>query len=141
MEELFRPLAEDKGLSLELQLPQTPLTVSADPRQLQRSFSNLLDNALKYTEAGGKVRITARVAGSAVEIAVADNGLGISEAEQTRIFERFYRVESSRSTPGNGLGLNMAEAFIRNHGGRLELRSREGQGSTFTASLPLLNVS
>ena len=132
----LRPLAEAKGLSLTCSVPKG-LTVSADVDSLIRLFVNLIDNAVKYTERGS-VSISGRANGAAVSVIVADTGIGIPAEHLPRIFDRFYRVDASRSTPGAGLGLTIAQEIARAHGGAVEVDSAAGKGSTFTVNLPRL---
>src|SRR5690606_30074266 len=110
-----------------------------DARVLIEALSNLLSNAIAYSPEGSHVGIGVKHEGEIVEIAVTDQGLGISEADQKRIFERFYRADHARSrhTGGTGLGLSIVKHAIQRHGGEVRLWSREGQGSTFTILLPL----
>jgi len=115
------------------------VSLEADGLQLVSAVSNLIDNAVKYSDAGDKVRITADVVESSVEIEVADEGIGIPARDLDRIFERFYRVDRARSreTGGTGLGLAIVRHVATNHGGRVRVVSREGEGSTFTLCIPL----
>jgi len=99
--------------------------------------ANLLDNAIKYTRPGGLVSISVRKDLSSAIIEVADNGIGIKEEEIPRIFERFYRGDKSRSTPGHGLGLSLALSIVRAHGGNITVQSTLHKGSTFSVFLPL----
>jgi signal transduction histidine kinase len=104
---------------------------------------NLLDNAVKYTPAGGEISLAlARQNGSA-EIVVRDNGIGIPELAQPRVFDRFYRVDKARARAmgGAGLGLSIAQWIVEAHGGAITLASAPGQGSTFTVRLPVANTS
>lgn len=133
--ELFQPFAEDKGTCLEIEVPSEPLIVYGDGTRLQRVIANLLDNAIKYSS-NGKVRISAKGNSSKVLVSVIDSGTGISEKDLPHIFERFYRGDQSRSTLGNGLGLSLAQAYVRAHGGEIMVKSLPGKGSTFTVSLP-----
>jgi signal transduction histidine kinase len=133
--ELFQPMAEEKGIKLTIQLTEG-LYVSGDLRKLQRVLANLLDNALKYTPAGGDVRMSVAAEERQLAITIEDTGTGIPEEEVPHIFERFYRGEKSRSAQGNGLGLTLARAFITAHGGRIMVTSSPGKGSTFTVVLP-----
>src|SRR5690606_28139953 len=110
-----------------------------DSRVLVEALSNLLSNAIAYSPAGSHVGIGVKHDGDIIEIAVTDQGLGISEEDQARIFERFYRADQARSrhTGGTGLGLSIVKHAIQRHGGEVRLWSREGQGSTFTIRLPV----
>ena len=133
--EFFLPVAEDKGLHLEVDAPSEALMVYGDKNKLQRVIANLLDNAIKYTS-DGKILLSARTIQSNVVISIIDTGIGINEKDLPHIFERFFRGEQSRSTPGNGLGLSLAQAYIRAHEGDISVESFQGKGSTFTISLP-----
>lgn len=134
--ELFLPLAEDLGIDFTLELPETALRVSGDRVKLQRVFSNLIDNALKFSDAGGKVVIRLADAGAHAVVTVSDTGCGISEADLPHIYERLFRCDASRSRPGSGLGLTLAAAIVRAHNGTIDAASCPGKGSTFTVTLP-----
>jgi signal transduction histidine kinase len=133
--ELFQPMAEEKNITLTIQLPER-LCVSGDLRKLQRVLANLLDNAIKYTPAGGHVRMSVGAEETQVAVTVEDTGIGIPKEEIPHVFERFFRGEKSRSAPGNGLGLTLAQAFVTAHGGRITVTSSPGSGSTFMVVLP-----
>ena len=100
-------------------------------------LSNLLDNAIKYSSANGQINVQLKNSPSHIDIVVSDNGMGIPVADQQRIFDRFFRCDSSRSMDGCGLGLSFARAVARSHGGKISLQSEPSQGSTFVISLPL----
>lgn len=134
--ELFSPTAEDKGVHLQGDLPGES-RVWGDTRMIQRMVANLLDNAIKYTPAGGAVTIALREKEGRQVITVEDTGIGIFPEELPRIFERFYRGDRSRSQEGSGLGLSLARAIARAHGGDLTAASVPHQGSTFTVTLPV----
>ncbi|MGD0885137.1 MAG: ATP-binding protein [Thermodesulfovibrionales bacterium] len=134
--ELFTPTAEDKRVSLSCHAPGTSI-VSGDVRMLQRMLSNILDNAVKYTLPEGKVEVSvSENEKQNTVVSVQDTGVGISEADLPRIFQRFYRCDQSRSEAGTGLGLSLARAVARAHGGDITVVSRQNQGSTFTIILP-----
>ena len=136
--ELFRSSAEDKNLSLVCDVPGN-FSISGDNRLIQRMIANLLDNAIKYTSDGGTVEIAVHKQNNhAVVITVNDSGVGISDPDLPRIFERFYRCDPSRSKAGIGLGLSFARAVARAHGGEITVTSKPDQGSTFTVTLPML---
>jgi two-component system sensor histidine kinase SenX3 len=113
--------------------------VFGDAELLATAVRNLVGNAINYSTPGARVAVSVRVAGQFVEIAVADQGQGIPESEQTRIFERFYRVDAARSraTGGTGLGLAIVKHICANHGGEVTVWSEPGHGSTFTIRLPV----
>ena len=102
-------------------------------------MANLLDNAINYTGSGGKVAISVEAVQTQVKISVADSGIGIDEKDLPHIFERFYRADRSRSTPGNGLGLSLAEAIVQAHKGQISVTSSSGKGSIFTVILPRIS--
>lgn len=133
--ELFQPSAEDQGVALSCHLPEGS-RLSGDARMIQRMISNLLDNAIKYTPPGGSVAVSLAEEKARVLVSVKDTGCGISPSDLPRIFDRFYRGDQSRSKPGFGLGLSLARAIARAHGGDITAASTPGQGSTFTAALP-----
>jgi signal transduction histidine kinase len=121
--EFYAPAAELKNIDLRFQ-SDGPARVPADPVLLAQALGNLIDNALKYAPEGGTIEILVRRRAGGAEIAVADNGPGIAEAEKAKVVERFYRGDSSRGTPGSGLGLSLAQAVAKLHGSTLELTDR-----------------
>lgn len=125
-------------LSIQFQV-RDPIYIMGDENQFIRLFSNLITNALQYTPANGQVMVVLNQDEHHAVIQIHDTGIGIAPKEQTRIFDRFYRVNSDRSrqTGGAGLGLAIAQAIAKNHGGSIEVESTIGQGSTFTVRLPL----
>ncbi|MBZ5497113.1 MAG: PAS domain-containing protein [Acidobacteriia bacterium] len=130
--------ADPKDVALEADCSPDLPTVIGDLRSLQEVLQNLLDNAVQYSKPGGKVKVKACVEGEEVVLSVADTGIGIPKAEQERIFERFYRVDEARSRElgGTGLGLSIAKHLVEAHGGRIEVESAVGHGSTFYVFLP-----
>jgi len=135
--EAFRPVAERKRQQLIQEVEPRAGFVQADAPLLERALSNLVDNALKYTPEGGRVRVTAGSDSSQVFLTVEDNGMGIPDSDLPRVFERFYRVDKSRSRDlgGTGLGLSIVKHIIQLHGGTISVRSAVGTGSTFTIRL------
>jgi signal transduction histidine kinase len=133
--ELFRPIAEDKNTRIIKRLVDNTF-IWADNQKLQRVVSNLLDNALKYTPAGGTITVTVEGNADQVVVTVNDNGIGISRDDLPYIFRRFYRCDRSRSQPGTGLGLSWARAIIEAHGGHISATSTLNERSTFTVTLP-----
>lgn len=128
-------LAEPKGVHLDSAGP-SGLEVAGDETLLRKLLGNLLDNAVRHTPPGGRVRVDLAVREGAVELSVTDTGGGIAEAEGERIFQRFVRL-AGQDTPGAGLGLPIARAIAEAHGGTLTLAGSDGGGSTFLARLPL----
>jgi PAS domain S-box-containing protein len=133
-----RFVARAPDLDVRVRLPASVPAVSADRERIQEVVLNLLDNAVKYSPRGRRIRVRGQVTGDEVIIHIVDLGQGIPLREQERIFERFERVDnaSSRRTQGAGLGLYICRAIVEAHGGRIWVRSELGQGSTFSFSLP-----
>ncbi|HZQ39030.1 MAG TPA: ATP-binding protein, partial [Dehalococcoidia bacterium] len=128
--------AERAGVALRWNAePELP-ALRADPERLLRAVINLAHNAIKFTPAGGSVTVEARRHGGMGEIAVRDTGIGIPQAEQERIFERFYKVDRARSSTGTGLGLAIVKHTAQAHGGRVEVESSPGAGATFRMLIP-----
>ena len=128
------------GHQFVLDLPPEPLAVTADREKLRQIVTDLVDNAVKYSPEGGTVRVAARRRDDAVEVSVDDEGIGIPEVEQGRIFAKFYRAESGGrdlESGGTGLGLFIAKELLAAMRGRIWVRSREGEGSSFVFSLPV----
>jgi signal transduction histidine kinase len=133
--ELYADVAEEKGITIRVDAPE-PLTVLADRNRLRQVFANLLDNAVKYTPAGGQVTMRSRAAAHDVMMEVEDSGPGISAEDLPRIWDRLYRGDRSRSERGLGLGLSLVRAIVEAHKGRAEVVSTPGQGARFTIHLP-----
>ena len=136
--ELFQPSAEEKHIDLRTVGVRQPVYLMCDRRKLQRVFANLLDNALKYTPGGGRVTLSVTDTAKDVTVAVEDTGAGIPDEDLPHIFDRFFRGEKSRSTPGNGLGLSLAHAFTLVHGGSLIAANIPNQGLRIAVALPKL---
>lgn len=138
--EASRPLIESSKHTLSLEIAEEPLWINADLTRIAQVVSNLLNNAAKYTPAGGRITLSVKRLGGEVAIAVADNGVGISEEMKPRVFDLFTQVdgETKRSQGGLGIGLALARQLVEMHEGRVEVASPgAGQGSTFTIHLPL----
>jgi len=129
-----------KQLNLIVDLPPDAPTIRADRARLQEALYNLLDNAVKHSREHGEIRLMARQRDEEIVVSVSDNGIGISEEDLPRIFERFYRVDKARSTEsirGTGLGLAIVKHIAQLHGGRVEANSEPGKGTTIRVSLPV----
>jgi two-component system, OmpR family, sensor histidine kinase SenX3 len=128
-----QPFADRSGIHIDVVEPAEHLTAVGDRRQLVSAVGNLLENAVKYSEAGQRVVVSAAQSGRWIELAVADEGIGIPARDLDRIFERFYRVDRARrrATGGTGLGLAIVRHVATNHGGEVTVTSHEGEGSTF----------
>jgi histidine kinase len=136
----LRPQYDDKGTTLETDLPDDPLLVRADPDRIRQVLVNLLGNALQYTPSGGRVRLQLRHEGSTAHFSVKDTGIGLDKGDLERVFLRFYRVDKSRSraSGGSGIGLTIARHIVEAHHGRSWAESAgPGQGSAFHFILPV----
>lgn len=129
--------AERAGLSLRVACGDDLPQVKIDFQRLEQVLVNLIHNAVKFTRAGGEIVVLAEAVNGFVQFAVRDNGPGIPADEVPRIFERFYRVDKSRTGSGTGLGLSIAKHIVEAHGGKIWVESVEGQGSTFYFSIPV----
>jgi len=131
--------AKAKSIALKLDIPSGLPKVKADETRISQVMINLLDNAIKYTLENGSVIISANVINNTLQIDIVDTGIGISEKDLPRIFERFYRVDKARSRElgGTGLGLSIVKHIVSAHGGQVWVKSEPGLGSTFTFTIPL----
>ncbi|MCP4610574.1 MAG: HAMP domain-containing protein [Planctomycetes bacterium] len=136
--DLFGPVAEDKDQALEFTNGEAHLWVRGSLNSLQRMVANLLDNAIKFTPTQGNIHVSLISRDNFVILQIQDNGIGIEAEKLPHIFERFYRGDESRSTPGSGLGLSLAQATARSHKGNINVKSTPQKGSTFTVTLPLI---
>jgi two-component system sensor histidine kinase SenX3 len=131
-------LSSRRGVPVEKNVLEGDVTVRGDHFQLVSAIGNLVENAVKYSEEAATVTVSLIPLVDRVDVEVMDRGIGIPAASLDRIFERFYRVDRShsRATGGTGLGLSIVRRVITNHGGEVNVSSREGEGSTFTVRLP-----
>ena len=137
----MRAQAERAGLTLRLGSSEEMTEVCADPSRLEQVLVNLIHNAVKFTNPGGEVVLSAQAKESFVRFAVQDTGAGIPEEDLERIFERFYKADRARSGGGTGLGLSIARHIVEAHGGRIWAESVEGKGSTFYFTIPTASVN
>ena len=137
MTEFYASVAEDKGVAFVLDLPDGEIVRSAHKAKLQQLVGNLLDNAVKFTPAGGTVSVTLTKEPETglARLAVSDTGIGISDEDKPNLFKRFWRSDASRSLPGNGLGLAVVKAIVTSYGGSVTCTSRPGVGTTFIVKL------
>ncbi|MNS53405.1 Non-motile and phage-resistance protein [compost metagenome] len=133
----MRPLAEGKGLAIRVET-ERGLLATVDVQRITQVVTNLLSNAIKFTERGGTVTVRCRAEGDRVHCEVTDTGCGIAEADIPRLFRRFQQLDMSttRQAGGAGLGLSIVKALVEAHAGTVGVRSRPGEGSTFSVSLP-----
>jgi len=136
--DLYRDVADAKGVALGAVAPPD-IVVIADRTRLEQVAANLLDNAVKYTPAGGRVDVEVRRDAAAAVVEVRDTGPGIPGDELPRIFDRLFRGDTSRAERGLGLGLSLVKAIVEAHGGAVEVSSERGRGSVFTVRLPFPN--
>ena len=138
--EKFTPQAQKAGVGLFVDVPEGLPTVNGDGDRLAQVFTNLVDNALKFTPADGRVTLSAKKAGVEMELSVTDTGSGVPEEALPRLFDRFYQADPSRASGerrGAGLGLSIVKEIVEAHGGKIGVRSRAGHGTTFVIHLPL----
>ncbi|MCP4690121.1 MAG: HAMP domain-containing histidine kinase, partial [Desulfobacterales bacterium] len=133
--ELYEIVAEEKQIALSADLPES-LDIRADRTRVQQVVGNLLDNALKYSDGGQRIVISAREEEDSAVISVADRGIGIAPEELDKIWNRLYRTDRSRSRRGLGLGLSFVQAIVQAHGGSVHVESELNKGSTFSVRLP-----
>lgn len=136
--DLFAPAAESAGLRIRTGLPEASVRVSANKVRIQRVVGNLLDNALKFTDAGGSVSLDLSIEGPMAKLTVTDTGRGIPSDAFPNLFKRFYRADESRTVAGHGLGLALARAYVEMYGGSISAANSPRGGAVFTVMLPLV---
>jgi signal transduction histidine kinase/DNA-binding response OmpR family regulator/CHASE3 domain sensor protein len=139
LRQLFQPIAQEKRLAFETEIgPDCPAAISSDVQRLEQVLKNLLSNAFKFTQTGQVELLIKRAADRQIAFSVTDTGIGISEEQQKRVFEAFHQADGtiSRRYGGTGLGLSISRELVRLLGGSIQLKSREGHGSTFTITIP-----
>jgi signal transduction histidine kinase len=131
-----------KGIALRIEVPQQRIAVRADTKRMKHVFGNILDNAIRYTPAGGTVTVSLHgTSGTHAQFSISDTGVGIADDAQMRVFERFYRAPGQSGESGTGLGLAIVREIVEAHGGRVWLESREGRGTTIHFVLPIEDAS
>ena len=135
--DMVRPLADKKSIAMVFE--GDGAEAECDPMRIRQALNNLIDNAVKYTQEGGEVRVCVETVGTDAVVTVKDNGVGMSAEHLDKIFDRFYRVDKARAreTGGTGLGLHLVQRIAHLHHGRVEVESRENAGSTFRLVIPL----
>jgi signal transduction histidine kinase len=136
--ELLRTRADEKGLKFEVDIVEEPLVLVGIEDGLERVFMNLVSNAVKYTPTGGSVTVRAWSEDNQIKVEVSDTGIGIPKEALPRIFDEFYRAKNAKAIEmeGTGLGLSIARDVVEQHGGQISVESVEGEGSTFSVTLP-----
>lgn len=136
--EFFAKLAGDKGITLECKLPKEEINIFVDPERINQVISNLLDNAIKFTEAGGSIEVGVNIFEDKIRIAVSDTGVGITKGDLEKIFHRFEQANASKNNRNKGVGLGLAivKELVAKHGGEIWAESRAGIGSKFYFILP-----
>jgi two-component system sensor histidine kinase/response regulator len=136
--EFLKPLAEERGVTIEFVPPPAPVTVMGDEQSLEQVFSNLISNAIAYNKPQGTVSVAVREEAEAAVIEVRDTGIGIAKEHLPLVFDQFYRVHRAegQKSKGTGLGLSIAKKIVEAHNGSIEVASEPGRGSTFTVRLP-----
>jgi signal transduction histidine kinase len=136
--EQVKVLADSRSVNICLGSLE-PVSIPGDYEHLRRLLLNLVDNGVKYPAAGGRLTLSLQSEGGWASMRVSDTGMGLSREEQTRVFQRFFRTAQARSQGGesSGLGLCIAQSIAEAHGGRIEVESSPGKGSTFTVFLPI----
>jgi two-component system phosphate regulon sensor histidine kinase PhoR len=132
--------ANQKHMQINVHIPdQTIPLLEADQALLQQALQNLVDNAVKYTETGGEIKISVAVRENRMVFEVSDNGIGIAPVDQPRLFEKFYRVSQlgPQQARGTGLGLAIVKSIVERHGGKIWVKSQLGKGSSFYMAIPL----
>ena len=134
----YEDIAVQRSQSLKFESKLTESHVLGDAPQLEQAFSNLIDNAIKFTPEGGVIRVVAEMQENSVIVSVEDTGIGIPVEAQSQVFDRYFRANGVKDKiPGTGVGLSLVKAIVDRHRGRIWLRSEEGKGSTFFVTLPL----
>lgn len=138
---MLEPLAQERAVALREELPEELPRVDADPERVVQVLSNLVGNALKFTPEGGEVVVRAAAEDGVVRFAVADTGVGIPAEHLPHIFDRFWQARKGAARAGAGLGLAICRGIVEAHGGRLDVESREGKGTTFSFTLPVAGAA
>jgi signal transduction histidine kinase len=135
----LQPLIDGGGLELTFVVSSSPVLVDGDARNLERMVTNLVSNAVKFTQTGGWIRVTLQPVEGHARLEVSDNGIGIPEDEQVHLFTKFFRSSTATesATPGSGLGLTIVESIVKAHHGTISVVSARQRGTTFVVSLPL----
>jgi two-component system NtrC family sensor kinase len=132
----LRSRIEDKALLLEVDVPEDLPPIIGNPMRMRQMLTNLIGNALKYTQVKGEICVSTRAQGGQIILQISDNGRGIPLPDQPYIFDKFYRASNVSGESGTGLGLAIVKSIVENHQGRIWVDSTPGQGSKFTVVLP-----
>lgn len=134
----FQEKYTTKGIDLRMELATPDIILRCDPEMMRRALTNLIENAWRYTDTGGQVKVTVSALRGEAKLSVQDSGIGIAASALPFLFDRFYRVDASRSSKegGSGLGLSIVKAIVESNRGRVDVTSSAGAGSTFTLTVP-----
>jgi signal transduction histidine kinase len=138
--EMFEPLAEERGVRLTAEAAGL-VAIEGDPSRIRQLITNLVDNAIRFTQPGGSVTVHVEAPPRAAILRVIDTGIGIPAEYLPHIFERFYRVDAARSSGGCGLGLSLCRWIVKAHGGAIDVRSAPDEGTEFTVVLPVSGLA
>lgn len=134
----FKPKADEGGITFQISLPEQPLLIKADENKIKQVVINLINNAIKYNQAGGLVIVRLWGNEQTAGFSIQDTGVGIPETDLPHVFEKFFRAHNIQETyPGTGLGLSICKRIVEIHGGTISIQSQLNAGSTFTVELPI----
>jgi len=139
----YKHLAQEKVLSLDYMLPEYNIDICLDPDRIRECLVNLISNSIKFTQEGGQIRVTCTKMDNEVQVGIQDSGVGISEKDMTRLFDKFaqFNRKAGSGDNGTGLGLSITKKLVEMHGGRINVESEIDKGATFTVSLPLTSIT
>ncbi len=127
----------EKNIEIEFQVPKKDIVIDGDEQRLEQVWTNIVSNAIKYTNDGGLITISMKKTSKEVEVSIEDTGIGMSKEVVSHIFERFYREDKARNVEGNGLGLAIVKSIIDLHNGKIDILSQVDVGTVFSVKLPI----
>ena len=129
--------AMEKNIEIEFQVPKKDIVIDGDEQRLEQVWTNIVSNAIKYTNDGGLITISMKKTSKEVEVSIEDTGIGMSKEVVSHIFERFYREDKARNVEGNGLGLAIVKSIVDLHNGKIDILSQVDVGTVFIVKLPI----